>query len=93
MRLSTLLKFALGAAAGYAGARALIAREQLPQEVPPAVRDRLERAGARLRAARTAATAILVEVERTRAAAQQELTADYLRRQGRPPDAGDAPEA
>ncbi len=98
MRFSTVLKLALAAAAGYAGARALIAREQLPQEVPPAVRDPLERAGARLRAARTGATGVLVEVERARAAAEQELTADYLRRQGRAPSTNgatesDAPEA
>jgi hypothetical protein len=83
VKFSTIVKFATSAATGFAGARALIAREQLPQEIPPAVREPLERAGAKLRAARTGATSILVEVERARAAAEQELTADYLRRQGR----------
>jgi hypothetical protein len=83
VKFLTLLKFATGAAAGFTGARTLIAREQLPQEIPPAVREPLERAGAKLRAARTAATSVLVEVERARAAAEQELTVDYLQRQGR----------
>lgn len=83
MKFSTIVKLGLAAAAGFVGARTLIAREQLPQEIPPAVRGPLEHAGARLRAARTGATGVLVEVERTRAAAEQELTADYLRRQGR----------
>ncbi|HJM75898.1 MAG TPA: hypothetical protein QGI71_08585 [Dehalococcoidia bacterium] len=96
MKVLTLLRFATGAAAGFAGARTLISREQLPQEIPSTVREPLERASAKLRAARTGATSVLVEVERARAAAEQELTVDYLQRQGRaePSDeATDEPEA
>jgi hypothetical protein len=91
MRLTTLAAMALGAAAGYLGARALLSRESLPEQLPAAVRDPLERAGARLRRARTDAMEVLTEVEQTRASAERELTEDFLRRVGRSDDAG-APE-
>ncbi len=91
MRLTTFAAMALAAAAGYLGARALLDRETLPQQLPEAVREPLERAGARLRRARTDAMEMLTEVERTRASAERELTEDFLRRVGRSGDAG-APE-
>ena len=83
MRLTTLATMALGAAAGYVGARTLLDRESLPEQLPAAVRDPLERAGARLRRARADAMGVLTEVEQARAAAEQELTEDFLRRVGR----------
>ncbi len=87
MRLTTLAAMALAAAAGYFGARTLLDRESLPEQLPAAVRDPLERAGARLRRARTDAMEVLAEVEQTRAAAERELTEDFLRRVGRDDDA------
>ncbi len=88
MRLTTLATMALAAAAGYLGARTLLDRESLPEQLPEAVRERLERAGARLRRARTDAIEVLTEVEQTRATAERELTEDFLRRVGRSGDAG-----
>ena len=92
MRLTTLATMALGAAAGYVGARTLLDRESLPEQLPAAVRDPLERAGARLRRARADAMEVLTEVEQARAAAEQELTEDFLRRVGRgtEPDAAES---
>ena len=85
MKFSMLLKFTVAASAGFFGARALMKTPELPQDVPPAVRDQLQRASDRLRRARTRATEILVEMDRTRAAAEAELTEEYLRQQERGP--------
>ena len=96
MRLATLSALALGAAAGYLGARTLLERDTLPEQLPPALRERLERAQARLRRAQSDAMEVLVEVERTREASKQQLREDYLQRVGRadamsgPADSGGA---
>lgn len=83
MRLGTLATIAIGAAAGYLGARALMEREALPERLPAPLRDPLERAGARLRRASEEAQMLLDELEQVRHAIEQELTDDYLRRVGR----------
>ena len=89
MRLTAFAAMALAAAAaGYLGARALLSRESLPQQLPAAVRDPLERAGTRLRHARADAMKMLAEAEQARASAERELTDDYLRRVGRSGDSG-----
>ncbi len=88
MRLTALAAMALGAAAGYLGARALLSRESLPEQLPAAVRNPLERAGTRLRHARANAMEVLAEAEQARASAERELTEDFLRRVGRGDDAG-----
>ena len=83
MRRLTLATLALGVAAGYLGARALMERETLPEQLPASVREPLERAQARLRRARAEAAEMLAEAGRVRAEAELELTAEYLRRVGR----------
>jgi len=83
MRLATLATIAIGAAAGYLGARTLIEREALTERLPAPLRDALERAGARLRRASEEAQLLLNELEQVRHAAVQELTDDHLRRVGR----------
>ena len=80
MRLVTLVTLALGAAAGYLGARTLMDLHALPEQLPPPLRERLERAQTCLRRARSDAMEVLVEVERTRAASERQLREDYLRR-------------
>ncbi len=80
MKLSTLATLTIGVTAGYLGARALMDRDTLPDELPEPLRERLERARARLLRARGEAMGALEEMERVRHAARQELTDDYLRR-------------
>ena len=93
MRLATLATMMIGAAAGYFGARTLMDSnrlpEQLPEQLPRPLRERLESARTRLRRARSDAMEVLAEVEQVRAAAEQELTEDYLRRVGRCPAAAE----
>lgn len=85
MKFSTWVKLTAGASAGFFGAHALMKTPELPEDVPPAVREQVQRASDRLRRARTRATEILVEMDRTRTAAEVELTEEYLRQQGRAP--------
>lgn len=93
MRLSTLAKIVIAGAAGFVGARTLMRDNEPPEQLPQSVRDQMQRAGEGLRSARAGATGVLVEVERARAAAEQQYTQDYLRRQGREPSAdGDSSE-
>ena len=86
MKLPSLATIAVGAVAGYLGARTLLERDSLPEQLPAPVRARLESAAERLRHARSEAVELLVEVGQARAAAERELTQDYLRRVGRGDD-------
>ncbi len=93
MRLSTLAKIVIGGAVGFAGAGTLRRGDEPPQQLPQPVRDQMQRAGEGLRSARASATGVLVEVERARAAAEQESMQADLQRQGREPSAdGDSSE-
>ncbi|HJM89023.1 MAG TPA: hypothetical protein QF624_05265 [Dehalococcoidia bacterium] len=92
MKFSTWVKLTVGASAGFFGARALMKAPELPEDVPPAIREQMQRASDHLRRARTSATEILVEMDRTQAAAEAELTEEYLRQQGRAPAESDPSE-
>lgn len=83
MSLATLAIAALGAAAGYAGAHALLEHEALPEAIPAPLRDPLLRARARLLRVRAEAADVLAEAAWVRSEAERELTEDYLTRTGR----------
>lgn len=83
MRLATLALAALGVAAGYAAARALLERDNLPTQLPDAARQQLTGLQTHLRRTRAAAADVLAEVDQVTADAHRELTDDYLRRSGR----------
>ena len=86
MRLVTLGVFALAAAAGYVGARGLLAGE-LASTAPAPLRAPLLNARGRLRRLRDDAVEALTAAAQRREEAERELYADYLSRTGR----GEAP--
>lgn len=83
MRLRTLGTVAIGAAAGYIGARSLMDRPSVSKQIPRPLRERLENLGERLRQAREETLAVRAEMEQVRYDAEEELTAEYLKRAGR----------
>jgi hypothetical protein len=94
MRLATFARIVIAGAAGFVGARVLMRDDEPSEQLPQPLRDAMQRAGERLRAARAGATDVLVGIEEARAEAQQEYWQDYLRRQGREQEAaGGASEA
>jgi hypothetical protein len=80
MTVLGLLMLVGGAAAGYGAAQALFTRDPLSPEMPPRVREPLERAQLRLRRMRARTMVALDEAERGRREATAELEADYHRR-------------
>jgi hypothetical protein len=74
---------ALGIAAGFAAARALLERE-VPERVPAPVREGAQRAQSALRRARAHARGALEAAREESARKQRELMEDYRRRTHRP---------
>jgi hypothetical protein len=91
VRLIAAVVVLAGAAAGYVGARRLLSREQLPEQVPAPLRAPLEQLRSRLEVARLRAAAIIEEADRERRAAEAEMMRDYHQRVGRPQDAPPPP--
>jgi hypothetical protein len=77
-----VLIMALGLAAGFAAARALLERE-LPEGTPAPLREGAERAQSLLQRARDRAREALDAAREESARTQRELMADYMRRSRR----------
>lgn len=75
-----ILLLAIGAAAGYAAARALLDRDALPATLPAPVHPWAERAQRQLRGWRTLAIDAIHEGRVARDEAARDLHADYLHR-------------
>ena len=83
MRGSSLFMLAAGAAAGYAAASRLLAREDVVERVPQAARPAAEQLRAQLLRSRQRVVEALAVAGEARAEAEVELHAQYLQQSGR----------
>lgn len=83
MKLVSLLTLGAAAAGGFAGARALLRRDEAPQGLPEPVQKRVDRVHGRLVRLRERAADALAAGREERDLAERELHAAYLARTGR----------
>ena len=83
MRLSSLLVLSAAAAGAFAGARALLERDEAPQGLPGPMQKPVTSAHARLHRMRDLAAEALRASREERDEAERELRAEYLTRTGR----------
>lgn len=83
MKLVSLLILGAAAVGGFAGAKALLGRDEAPQRLPARAQKPVDAAHSRLHRMKGLAAEALEAGREERAAAERELHAEYLMRAGR----------